>query len=83
MSNLDRQITNALDKIHRELNGGRMPSGCRWYYSSSTDIYHCPHTAIRGSDLMQRIPEWLAYNESQPNPIKVAWDNSPESEHTL
>ena len=83
LSNLDKQITNALDKMHLEINGGRTASGCRWYYSSSQDIYHCPHTAIRGSDLMQRIPEWLAQQTSEPNPTKQEWDNSPESHHQL
>ena len=80
MSNFDRQVANALVKIHRELYGGKL-SDCRWYYNAKSDIYHCPHTAISGKDLMARMPDWTDFNAS--NPTKVQWDNSPESEHTL
>ena len=83
MSNLDKQIANALDTLHRQIWGGRAVDGCRWYYSHAEDIYHCPHTAIRGKDLMQEIPEWLAFNESTPTPTKEYWDSLPESEHPL
>ena len=80
MGNFDRQVANALSRIHRQLFGSRKPE-CRWYYSSKQDIYHCPHTAIYGKDLMREIPEWNDFNERTD--AKVDWDSSPESEHTL
>lgn len=77
MSNFDRQLTNALTTIHRELFGGRLDPACRWYYDSKSDIYHCPHTAVYGKDLMARIPEWAEFNDG---PAVSKWNNQ---EHTL
>lgn len=56
MSNIDRQITNIFTAIHREQFGARHTEPqCRWYYDSNTDIYHCPHTAVYGKDIIARI----------------------------
>jgi len=55
MSNIDKQIANMLDRIHRELYGGRM-SPCRWYYNGTKDVYHCPHTAVFGKEVFTRLP---------------------------
>tara|TARA_Y100000310_G_scaffold342019_1_gene443360 strand:- start:573 stop:824 length:252 start_codon:yes stop_codon:yes gene_type:complete len=83
MGQFDRQIANALDKVHRDLAGAN-DGDCRWYYSGKLDIYHCPHTAISGTDLMALIPDWAQWNTMTiPTPTKVKWDESPESEHTL
>lgn len=57
MSNIDRQIVNRLDTLHRELFGGHMDNHCRWYYSSIVDVYHCPHTAFKGSEIIALIPD--------------------------
>ena len=54
---------------------------CRWYYSSNQDIYHCPHTAIFGKDLMPHIAEWREFNGQTE--AKEKWDNSPEVNHQL
>lgn len=82
MGNFDRQLTNYLDKIHRQMFGTRNGmEQCRWYYSSKQDIYHCPHTAIYGKDLMPKIPEWT--DLTGQTTAKDDWDDSPESEHTL
>ncbi len=80
MGNFNRQLTNALSRIHRQMFGGRMPE-CRWYYSSKQDLYHCPHTAVFGKDLMLEIPAWIEF--SGQTDAKEQWGNSPESEHTL
>ena len=80
MGNFERQVANALSRIHRNMFGGNSPE-CRWYYSSKQDIYHCPHTAIYGKDLMMEIPAWN--NFTGQTEAKSAWDGSPESEHTL
>ena len=56
MSAFDRQLVNTLDAMHKDLFGGRMENHCQWAYNSRTDIYHCPHTAVYGKDLMERIP---------------------------
>ena len=80
MSNFDRQVANALARIHRELFGGQAPP-CRWYYSASQDIYHCPHTAIFGKDLMAQIPEWKEFNE--PTLAQEQWDSSTEKDHPI
>jgi len=82
VGNFDRQLANALDKVHRELFGGNK-SDCRWYYSGKLDIYHCPHTAIYGKDLMAMIPEWNSYMQKESNPAYEDWNNSPLREHTL
>ena len=81
MSNFDRQIANALDAYHRELFGGR-GGVCQWYYHGVKDIYHCPHTAIFGKDLMARMPNWSS-SILGDSPAKVEWDSTPESEHKL
>jgi len=78
MSNIDRQIANVLVKIHREIMGGD-GSECRWYYSGHLDIYHCPHTAIFGKEVMDHIPSQFV----EPNAAQDVWKESPESEHTL
>lgn len=79
MGNFERQLSNALRRIHRQIRGS--DGVCRWYYSSKRNIYHCPHTAIYGKDLMLQIPGWREFNERTE--AKVEWDRSPESEHTL
>lgn len=71
MGNFDRQLVNALDKLHRELYGGRSMY-CTWYYNGKSDIYHCPHTAVYGKDLMARMPEWAEFNNS---PAITEWTN--------
>lgn len=81
MGHLDRQIANALDRVHRELTGTNT-GDCRWYHSGHRDIYHCPHTAVHGRDLMAMIPAWNTWN-SMPAPAKVEWDQSPDVEHEL
>ncbi len=63
MGNFDRQIANALSKLHRELFGGHMEAACRWHYNSKSDIYHCPHTAIFGKALMEHLPDWEEFNQ--------------------
>lgn len=75
MSNFDRQVCNALDKIHLELRGGRLDPHCRWSYNGHSDIYHCPHTAIFGKDLMARILGWQDFNNQPPQ--------LPHEEHKL
>ena len=75
MASFDRQLTNALDNMHRELYGGRVDPHCQWAYNSTTDIYHCPHTAVFGKDLMARMPSWAAFN----NPAS----DTVHEEHTL
>ncbi len=62
MGNFDRQLTNMLDTMHREQLGPRIDNHCQWFYNTKSDIYHCPHTALFGKDLMARIPEWQAFN---------------------
>jgi len=79
MGNFERQVANALTRIHRQIRGG--DGSCRWYYSGKQDIYHCPHTAIYGKDLMREVPAWNDFNERTE--AQVAWDDSPESKHTL
>ena len=56
MGNFDRQLVNALHKMHRSTMGTRVDPYCWWQYNGATDIYHCPHTAVFGKDLMERIP---------------------------
>jgi hypothetical protein len=63
VSNFDRQVTNALRRMHLEAMGPRIESSCRWYYNSKNDVYHCPHAAIFGKDLMARIPDWNKFNQ--------------------
>ena len=75
MSNLDRQIVNALDTLHREMFGGRLNPQCQWFYSGFKDIYHCPHTAIFGKDVIARIPE----HHVETNKAQEEWNNTPES----
>tara|TARA_Y100000310_G_scaffold328215_1_gene395974 strand:+ start:937 stop:1188 length:252 start_codon:yes stop_codon:yes gene_type:complete len=83
MGQFDRQIANALDKVHRDLSGVNN-GDCRWFYSGKLDIYHCPHTAIAGKDLMLLIPDWEHWNTIEiPTPATLAGDKSPESKHTL
>jgi hypothetical protein len=75
MSNIDRQIANVLTHIHREQFGARTISPhCRWYYEGNTDIYHCPHTAVFGKEVISRIPS--PYNQGL-NPAWEAWQSSP------
>ncbi len=81
MSNIDKQIVNALDTIHREMFGTRKDdSPCRWYYSGFKDIYHCEHTALFGGEVIARIP----HHTEESNPAQETWDSTPESQtHTL
>ena len=46
MSLIDKQISQALARIHREEGFGR--DECRWVYQDETDSYHCAHLALRG-----------------------------------
>lgn len=83
MSNLDRQIANTLVRIHRELFGNSSDS-CWWFYSGKLDIYHCPHTAIYGKDLLAQLPDWVRWNTGADQSLaKIEWDQSPESVHEL
>jgi len=77
VSNADRQIVNMLDTIHREMFGTRtLETHCQWYYDGKTDIYHCPHTAVFGKEVIGRIPP----HHVEPNPAQEAWDATPESQ---
>lgn len=76
MGNFDRQIANVLARMHRQTRGG--DGSCRWYYSGKLDLYHCPHTAIYGKDLMLEIPEWNDFNSGR----NAALD-APHEEHNL
>lgn len=79
MGNIDRQIANILVKIHREAYGTRTHDGhCRWYYSGHLDIYHCPHTAVYGKDVIGRLPDPFL-NQDPNNPAQEEWANTPES----
>ena len=78
MGNIDRRIANVLTAIHRELFGvRRVQPQCRWYYDGNTDIYHCPHTAVFGKDVMARIPDEAYMGHS---PAVEAWEETPESD---
>lgn len=62
MGAFDRQLVNALDNLHKDLMGGRAENHCQWFYNAKSDIYHCPHTAVYGKDLMERIPAFQDLN---------------------
>lgn len=53
MSMIDRQICNALDRMHAEMAGLRAP--CRWSYDSKRDAYFCEHINIPGKDVVQIV----------------------------
>lgn len=63
MGNFDRQVANALVRLHRELFGHHSDT-CRWHYNGKSDIYHCPHMAIYGKDLMPQVPDWVRWNNT-------------------
>ena len=72
---IDKQIVNILDRLHSSQGHGHHP--CQWYYSGSKDIYHCPHTAFKGSEVIPLIQNY--YQEASTT--KTEWDSCPESQH--
>jgi len=78
VSIVDKQIASVLRQIHQETLGVSDAS-CRWYYSHSTDIYHCSHTAIFGKDVIPRVHPAYA----RTSPAIAEWEYKGEVEHRL
>ena len=58
MNTTERQITAALDRLHRELVGGEL---CRWKYDGGKDVYSCPHLSLNGREVIGRVEQMNHY----------------------
>ena len=65
MSTIDRQIMNALDKIHDPFK-----EPCRWQYDGLKDIYSCEHMTIKGYDVISRVEAMNHFVNAPPGEIK-------------
>ena len=73
-STTERQIVASLDQIHREMVSHEP---CSWDYDGGKDVYSCPHIALAGKVVIERVEGFNRYSINIEESHDFTSDSTP------